>query len=167
VLCERCHKRPATVHYTEITNNEKRELHLCEDCARETGIGGFMPQFVLQDFLGGLFEQEPKTQITPVSKRCSRCGLTEHGFAQPGLVGCGGWSAALRRMVDQVLRRIHGTVRHTGKLPQRTGKLTGVKQELKRLRQELEAAVRKEEFEKAAELRDRLRELEQGLEGGK
>lgn len=168
VLCERCNKRPATVHYTEITNNKKQELHLCEECARETGVGSFMmPQLVLHDFLGGLFQQEPQALVEPVSRECPRCGLREREFARRGLLGCSDCYAVFRPAVDQVLRRIHGTVKHTGKLPRRTGKKTGVQRELKRLRQELEAAVRREEYEKAAELRDRIRELEQGLEGGK
>jgi len=168
VLCERCNKRQATVHYTEITNNKKQELHLCEECAREAGITGFgvMPQLVLHDFLGSLFEKQPEVRTTKVSRRCSRCGLTEQEFARRGLLGCGDCYAEFRPAVEQMLRRIHGTVQHTGKLPRRLGKAMGMKQELKRLRKELDAAVRKEEFERAAGLRDRIRELERDLGGG-
>ncbi|MCL6560467.1 MAG: hypothetical protein K6U74_17075, partial [Firmicutes bacterium] len=72
MLCERCNKRPANVHYTEITNNIKQEISLCEECAREAGITGvgMMPQFVLQNLLGGLFE-EKQTPIAPVYSQCS------------------------------------------------------------------------------------------------
>lgn len=165
MLCERCNKRPATVHYTEITNNKKQELHLCEDCAREAGIAGFgvMPQLVLHDFLGSLWEKQPELHTSEVSGRCPRCGLTEQDFTNRGLLGCGDCYTEFRPAVEQMLRRIHGTVQHTGKLPRRSGKVTGLKQELKRLRRELESAVRKEEFEKAAGIRDRIRELEKGL----
>lgn len=166
MLCERCNKRPATVHYTEITNNKKQELHLCEECAREAGIAGLgvMPQLVLHDFLGSLFEKQP-VHAAKVPRRCPRCGLTEQDFAKRGLLGCGECYAEFRPAVEQMLRRIHGTVKHAGKFPQRIGKVTGLKKELNRLRRELEAAVRKEEFEKAAGLRDRIRELEKGLGG--
>ncbi|MEW6182726.1 MAG: UvrB/UvrC motif-containing protein [Bacillota bacterium] len=168
MVCERCNKRPATVHYTEITNSKKQEIHLCEECAREAGITGFgvMPQFVLHNLLGGLYEEQ-KAPVEPAYGRCLNCGLTEQEFAGRGLFGCADCYTSLRPAVDQILRRVHGTTQHIGKLPQRCGKLAGKKQELKRLRRELEAVVRKEEFEKAAEIRDRIRDLEKGLEGGK
>lgn len=168
LLCERCGKKPATVHYTEITNNKKQELHLCEECAREAGITGFggMPQFIFQDFLGGLFEPEPEAPMV-VGRRCPRCGLKEEDFLRRGILGCAECYSEFRGTVEQVLHRIHGTVQHTGKVPARSGKISGVKQELARLRRELEMAVRKEEFEKAAKLRDRIRELEKTLGGGK
>ncbi|MEW6448615.1 MAG: UvrB/UvrC motif-containing protein [Bacillota bacterium] len=167
MLCEKCGKQPATVHYTEITNNKKQEMHLCEECAREAGIAGFgvLPQLVLHDFLGGLFDKQPELHAAQVSRRCSRCGLTEQEFAGRGLLGCGDCYTEFRSAVEQMLRRIHGTVQHSGKFPRRAGKVTGLKQELNRLRRELDAAVRKEEFEKAAGLRDRIRELEKGLGG--
>ncbi len=167
MLCERCNKRPANVHYTEITNNKKQEIRLCEECAREAGITGMgiMPQFVLQNLLGGLFEGTP-APVQPSYVQCERCGLTEQDFAQLGLLGCAECYTTFGPAVGQILQRIHGKAEHTGKLPRRTGKIAGVKQELKRLRQELDAAVRREAFEKAAELRDRIRELEKDFKGG-
>lgn len=156
------------MHYTEITNNKKQEMHLCEECAREAGIGGFggMPHLIIHDFLGGLFEREPEAPAG-FARRCPRCGLKEEDFLRRGILGCADCYREFRGAVEQVLHRIHGTVQHTGKVPARAGKLSGVKQELKRLRWELEMAVRREEFEKAAMLRDKIRELEKSLEGGK
>ncbi len=167
MLCERCNTRPASVHYTEITNNKKQEIRLCEECAREAGITGIgiMPQFVLQNLLGGLFEGTP-VQVEPSYVQCKRCGLTEQDFAQRGLLGCAECYTVFGPAVGRILHRIHGKAEHTGKLPRRTGKIAGLKHELKRLRQELDAAVRQEAFEKAAELRDRIRDLERDCRGG-
>ncbi|ACX53029.1 UvrB/UvrC protein [Ammonifex degensii KC4] len=167
MLCERCHKRPATVHYTEIVNNQKKELHLCEECAREMGAGSlFPPQFPFHSLLSGLFFPVEEEMETRKEARCPRCGLTEREFAARGLLGCPQCYGALRPAVEQVLRRVHGVTRHTGKAPRRQKEAVGKLTEIERLKQELAEAVRREEYERAAELRDRIRELEKKT-GGK
>ncbi|RDV84749.1 UvrB/UvrC motif-containing protein [Ammonifex thiophilus] len=167
MLCERCHKRPATVHYTEIVNNQKKELHLCEECAREMGVSfGFPPQFPFHSLLSGLFFPAGEEVEAEREVRCPRCGLTEREFAARGLLGCPQCYSALRPAVEQVLRRVHGVARHTGKAPRRQKEVVGKLTEIERLRRELAEAVRREEYERAAELRDRIRELEKNT-GGK
>ncbi|WP_193364675.1 UvrB/UvrC motif-containing protein, partial [Limnohabitans sp. Rim47] len=77
-----------------------------------------------------------------------------------GRFGCSECYNEFDFRLDQLLRRIHGSARHTGKIPERKGKTILIKKKIKELRNELERAVAKEEFERAAELRDRIRELE-------
>ncbi len=38
ILCQVCKKNVATVQLTEITEKKRRELHLCEDCAKKRGL---------------------------------------------------------------------------------------------------------------------------------
>ncbi|MGO0121764.1 UvrB/UvrC motif-containing protein [Desulfothermobacter acidiphilus] len=167
MLCDRCHKRPATIHYTEIVDNQKKELHLCEECAREMGVSPFMgAPSPFHSLLSGLFfpvgeEKPPRREL-----RCPRCGLTEQEFTAGGLLGCPQCYQALRPTVKQVLGRVHGVTRHTGKVPRKRSAGTAATAEIERLRRELDEAVRKEEYERAAELRDKIKELEQAS-GGK
>jgi len=167
MVCERCQERPATVHITEIMNNQTRKLHLCEQCARELQAQsfGFPPQFELHNFLAGLLGmgQAPKTEEAGEQVKCPHCGLSESQFAQSGLLGCGECYASFRERMQPLLRRIHGHERHTGKVPERTGGYARLIQQMERLKGELKQAVAREEFEMAAQLRDRIKELEKEI----
>ena len=61
---------------------------------------------------------------------------------------------------------IHGESQHTGKRPKRTHGDTDQKTELSRLRREMKAAVGEENYEKASQIRDQIRQIEQADEGG-
>lgn len=168
MLCEKCRERPATVHYTEIVNNQKREMHLCEVCAGKEGIGtfSFFPQVDLHNFLAGILEPGPAgVKLRPTQTSCPVCGLTESEFASQGLLGCGECYRHFGARLEPVLRRIHGATRHVGKAPRvampAARRRAAEADEIARLKAELEEAVAREEFERAAELRDRIRALEQ------
>ena len=60
MICEKCQKQHATVHLTEIVNQEKKEAHLCEECARSSGVG-IKFSFSISDILGGLMEGKEST----------------------------------------------------------------------------------------------------------
>jgi len=169
--CERCHQRPAVVFFTEIINDQKRTLRLCEQCAREVQAEslGFMPQMNLHNFLAGLLHNEFKLPaagpaVAPAGARCEACGLTEAQFARQGLLGCGECYKYFGERLEPVFRRIHGTTRHTGKVPERTGGRVKMINRLERLKAEMQKAVNREEFERAAQLRDAIRELEKELQ---
>jgi protein arginine kinase activator len=155
------------VHYTEIVNNQKREMHLCEVCAAEEGVGTFnlFPQVDLHNFLAGILQPGPAgVKVRPVQK-CPACGLTEGEFTAQGLLGCGECYNHFGARLEPVLRRIHGATRHVGKTPVTKASPAARRKataadEIARLKAELEEAVAREEFERAAELRDRIRALE-------
>lgn len=170
MLCERCQQRPAMVQYTEIINGQKRVMQLCDTCAREVQAEsfGFFPQLNLPNFLAGFFHHfgagagaVPQAPVT--HDRCASCGLPESEFVQRGLLGCGNCYNSFAERLDSVIRRIHGTTRHTGKVPARTGGRARVVKEIEQLKQRLKEAVSREEYEKAAQLRDEIRELEKKL----
>lgn len=168
MLCERCQQRAATVHITEIMNNQTRKLHLCEQCARElqTQSFGFLPQFEIHSFLAGLLDMgqdKAKSEEKGEQVRCSHCGLAESQFAQNGLLGCGHCYDAFKERMQPLVGRIHGHELHTGKIPERTGGYARLIQQVERLKGELKQAVAGEEFELAAGLRDRIKELEKGI----
>ncbi len=175
MLCENCGQSPATVHITEIINNNKKEWHLCEVCAKEVQPQSFslkfMPPMNLHSFLAGLLNQEfgggGFRVIEQTGRKCRRCGLDEGQFARQGLLGCGECYSSFEDRLTPLLRRIHGNTRHTGKVPNRTGGRFRLHKEIEKLKEQLKEAVAREEFERAASLRDRIRLLEKNLrEGG-
>lgn len=165
MLCDVCKQAEATVHLTQIVNGEKRESHLCEACARsDTEAGWLEPVFSFNKFLGGLLDPETASGLgagtARARVRCPNCGLTFADFKRLGHLGCSECYETFDQQLEPVLRRIHGGTAHTGKVPAKAGTALRRRREMDRLRQELQAAVAKEEYERAAELRDRLRALE-------
>ncbi|MFA5881294.1 MAG: UvrB/UvrC motif-containing protein, partial [Eubacteriales bacterium] len=78
-------------------------------------------------------------------------------------LGCPTCYDVFENKLDPVLRRIHGNPRHTGKIPKRTGGTIELRREIEELKRELQAAITSEEYEKAAEVRDKIRGLENKL----
>jgi protein arginine kinase activator len=161
------------VHVTQIINNEKKEMHLCEQCARENEQIAFSSPFhfaspfsisdLLSGFLGKDFGYQVKPKEPSTMPRCSVCGITYDQFARSGKLGCANCYTVFNDALKPVFRRIHGNTYHHGKLPQRAGEKIKAKREIENLKTQLTKAVQNEEYEKAAELRDRIRELETHL----
>jgi len=166
MLCQECRKKPATVHITRIINGRKTELNLCSECAGEKGeLDFFMePQFPIQTFLAGLLEKGAM-QVMPASAgpRCPGCGSTFRDFSRTGRLGCSQCYEHFGNRLDPVLRRVHGSLVHSGKVPARSGEAIKVRRSIEELRSELARAVEAEEFEKAAKLRDRIKDLQKEL----
>jgi len=179
VICDLCGKEQATVHLTEIIDNKVTELHLCEGCAREKGAQ-MEQHFGLADLLSGLadfgkptMEGETGGSGSAVGKgvACPNCGMSYGDFRKIGRFGCSQCYDAFREQVTPLLKRIHGTPSHSGKhpgvvvveTPERTASPKASvrpKSELRQLKDRLQKAVQNEEFEEAARLRDKIKELE-------
>ena len=162
MLCELCKQAQATVHLTEIVNDQMTELHLCEACANQKGAQT-ESHFGLADLLSGLADfskaQEPE-EVT--AKACPNCGMTYDDFRKVGRLGCSECYATFKRSLGSLLKRIHGSPIHLGKSPVRLAKPAKMmKSELAELRRKLERAIAGEEFEEAARLRDQIRRIEQ------
>lgn len=168
MFCQECQKRPATVHMTRIVNNVKSELHLCPECARQhkglTFNFNLEPSFSIHKFLGGLLDSAPFKMVPVQNPECPNCRLSFDRFSQIGRFGCSNCYRSFDEGLEPLLRRVQGTSRHTGKVPRRAGGKLGVRRDIEKLQAELQQAIREEAYERAAELRDRIRYLEQGLE---
>ena len=170
MMCQQCHLREANVHYKQIINGKKVEMHLCSQCAEEKGKLTFSPQLCLGSLLGGVgFGSDtdyPGIGKQPVL-RCSMCGMSFDDFRRSGKLGCPNCYRVFRDNLEPILRRLHGGSEHTGKVPARLADEIKTTNEIERLKAELASAVENEQYEKAAELRDRIRELENsGKSGG-
>ena len=160
MLCELCKQSQATVHLTEIVNDQMTELHLCESCANQKGAQ-VESHFGLSDLLSGLAEtsktQEPEEVV---SKVCPNCGMSYDDFRKVGRLGCADCYPTFKRSLGSLLKRIHGSPIHLGKSPARLVKPAKAKTELVELKRKLERAIEQEEFEEAARLRDQIRRAE-------
>ncbi|SFS85528.1 UvrB/UvrC motif-containing protein [Marininema halotolerans] len=172
--CQECGKQSATLHYTKIINGEKTEFHLCEACAREKGeqMPGIDGSFSIHNLLSGLLNLEPsfsegqqQVRDTTPSKgaRCSTCGLTYTQFSKIGRFGCSDCYQAFGDRLDPLFRRVHGHTTHRGKVPHRTGGRLKIRREVEELKRDMSRRIENEEFEEAAQLRDRIRSLQEKL----
>ncbi|MFW6268982.1 MAG: UvrB/UvrC motif-containing protein [Bacillota bacterium] len=168
MLCQNCGEKEATVHLTKIINGEKTEVYLCEECAEEKGKLSFESDnpFSFQNLLAGILNPQIESFTHSTTKlTCDNCGLTYKEFSENGLFGCSECFEAFGDRLDPLVKRIHGSKNHKGKVPKRKGGKLRIKSEIQDLRKEMEKAVEKENFEKAADLRDEIHELEEKLGG--
>lgn len=163
MLCQNCQKRVANVHFTQITNNKKTEMYLCEQCAREKGQSGIGPPINISDFLSGfmnLGNSETHTIQEPVEECCEICGMSFEDFRKTGKMGCSNCYHIYGDRLKPIMKRLHGNTEHTGKVPAKLSGEINQTKELDSLKASLARAVQNEEYEKAAEFRDKIRELE-------
>lgn len=160
--CDICGKKKATVHLTEIVDEQMSEMHLCEDCAREKNVQ-MEQQFGLADLLAGLadFGKQVK-DVEKVKIKCSNCALSYEDFRKFGRLGCSECYVSYREHLGNLLKKIHGSNCHLGKTPVKvqTQPPKTKSENLEELKRELQQAVQGENFEKAAQLRDKIHELE-------
>ena len=160
MLCDLCGKNPATVHLTEIIDDQMKELHLCEDCAREKSAQ-MEQQFGLSDLLAGLTEfEKPAKELETEKLKCAACGLSYADFKKIGRVGCSECYVSFRKFLGPLLKRIHGSNYHAGKSPAKLARVVKTKVDLGELRFKLQKAIEMEAFEEAARIRDQIRDLE-------
>ncbi len=159
MLCENCGKNIATTHIKRIVNGVKTEKHLCNECANDVSlhsVGGSGFSDIFASMFGDNAQLSPKT-----TKKCECCGTTFNGIIKTGKVGCTGCYSTFLDELLPYLKRIHGTVRHIGKIPNKSPLILSTPQDkLVSLRAELSRLVAAEEFEKAAVIRDEIKKTE-------
>lgn len=160
--CDNCKERDAAIHLTQIVDNSVTTLHLCPQCAAEKGIqtGANVAQFPLSDFLASM-GKGVAAHLPPgdTSEACGFCGATLQDFRNAGRLGCPHCYESFETHLRTLLRRLHGSSKHVGEIYLTPGGAGVDSRELEiaELRRQLTAAVDAENFELAAELRDRIR----------
>lgn len=165
--CQKCGANNANTHVKTIINGEFKEYDLCSECAKKMGytnvFGDMEDEF--SNFLGSFFGNvlPARTQAT----RCEFCGSTYADIARSGHVGCANCYSVFADELYPSIRRIHGNTTHCGKhsrLAEQTRKSNAAEEtkeeKIKKLKAELDKAVKEQNFEHAAELRDKIKELE-------
>ena len=158
IICQHCHQAKATVHITD-TVPEKRERHLCEDCAEKEGVIIKQHQTtneILQQFIKHKAGHGAASDIT-----CPKCGLTFREFQLKGQLGCPHDYEAFKSVLTPLIERAHeGATQHVGKVPVTADATIRKHADLLELRRQLQKAVEEEDYEVAAKLRDQIKSLE-------
>lgn len=171
MYCQECNERPASLHFTKIINGEKTEMHLCEHCAKEKGemIPG-SNSFSIHHLLSGLlnfqqpFSENASERDKSKETQCNKCGMTYTQFTSIGRFGCSNCYNTFNEKLNPIFKKIHsGNTSHSGKIPKRIGSDIHEKRKLQEMRQNLQLFISKEEFEKAALLRDEIKLVEKKL----
>ncbi|HEV8264275.1 MAG TPA: UvrB/UvrC motif-containing protein [Gemmatimonadales bacterium] len=175
MLCDSCKERDAVINLTQVEHDSKVTLHLCEQCAQEKGVetGGTVLKSPLGSFLGALGKGGGggSGALVPTPSdgvRCPACGSTLRDFRDSGRLGCDQCYVAFDFHLRDLLRRLHGSSQHVGERYADGGEAGGgrggadadPRGQLLDLKAQLRRAVESENFELAAELRDRIRVLE-------
>jgi protein arginine kinase activator len=168
--CQKCGKNNADTHIKRVINGAFEEYHLCSECAREMGYSnvfeGFSHSFAddFNSLFGSFFENAlpARTQAT----RCETCGAGYNDITRTGMMGCADCYKVFADQIMPTVRRVHGNTTHCGKNSAAAKKQAAEPKkeetvsELDKLKAELNKAIENQEFERAAELRDKIREQE-------
>lgn len=151
MFCECCQKEEATIHVTQVVDDKSRELHLCQSCAESNGLK-VQDMMSLPDVLFGMGGQEEEAGAA--GRSCDRCHMRAADFRKTGRLGCSHCYEAFSMELAPMLAAMHKGTRHCGKAPRGERVRQAPSNRLDDLRKQLTAAVKQENFEEAARLRD-------------
>lgn len=160
MVCQSCKQRHATTRLTHTVNGKTTELFLCRECAashqRDLLSGTALN---VGNLFGGLFAA-PSLRENEEQEYCSKCQKSFREIVQSGVVGCPDCYIQFYDRLQPSIQRIHGKTSHVGKVAAVGSAESRVKQELVSLKEELSKALTLQEYERCAQLRDRIKELE-------
>jgi len=167
--CQKCDS-PATFHITELTGGKPEELHLCEEHARQyltasseehssmaAGLAQQVQQMAQQMAVGQTAQELAELD----QQTCPVCGITFYEFRSQGRLGCPHDYVAFQAQLDPLIMNIHGELEHTGKTPVRCPEGGEQRTRLIRLRREMTEAIEEENYERASQIRDEIRRVEE------
>lgn len=163
--CDVCKQKAATVFLTQIVDGKMQKVNLCDGCSKEKGVTD--PHgFALADLLLGLGASQDMER-GGAGLKCPACGFSHADFKKTGRFGCSQCYDVFSEGLEEMLKGMHKGTSHVGKVPPHLLKARLREEELKKLQRDLRKAVTDEKYETAADLRDKIRQLEMGSPAGK
>ncbi|WP_309397649.1 UvrB/UvrC motif-containing protein [Cerasicoccus maritimus] len=159
--CSHCQK-PATIHLTQIVNNEIKKLDFCEDCPHQKGVTD-PAGFSLADLLSSGDEESFSGNQSAVSE-CPSCGFSPKNFKKLGRLGCPDCYTSLEDFIEPMLAKMHRGTHHNGKFPHGLVSRILFQRKVRETEEALQSAVESENYEEAAKLRDELKALQSSPE---
>ena len=169
--CQKCDK-PATFHITDLVDGEAKEVHLCEECAKDFLSPIAEESEAVVPAMAGLLAQqlavgETAEELARLDEKvCPVCGISFLEFRKHGRLGCPHDYVFFASELEPLLVNIHGETTHIGKTPNHSSEDAEQQTQLIRLRREMKEAVAREQYEKASELRDKIQTIESTRDDG-
>lgn len=177
MMCQNCGKNEVTFRYTQVINGVKKEMNLCDKCARELGLKDMnfsMPinfSSFLSDFFNDYSDNLLPSFMGAQTLQCKSCGTSFDDFVNSGEFGCGSCYDLFEDRITPILRNLQGATRHVGRgyraitpsVDENTHVKMAVKKEeskLEKLQKDLQKAIKDERYEDAAKIRDNIKKLE-------
>jgi protein arginine kinase activator len=158
MLCDICKQNVAKVHLTEIADGKTKKIDLCDECSKAKGVET-TTSFALADLLLGLgASQEMEQASAGAELKCPSCGFTQADFKKTGRLGCAACYTTFAEGLEGLLKSMHKGTKHLGKVPQQLQQYKDCLEKLKTLQKHLDKAIGEEDFERAAVLRDEIKQ---------
>ena len=158
--CDVCKQNQATVFLTQIVDGKMQKVNLCESCSKEKGVTD-PTGFALADLLLGLGAAQEMERGGSVQK-CPACGFSQADFKKTGRLGCGACYETFGEGLASLLKGMHKGTAHVGKIPARAVRSIERESQMKTLQRDLRKAVAEEDYESAAQIRDRIKQYDGG-----
>lgn len=182
MLCENCQRNEATIHYAEIMNGVKTEHHICSECATDMNLEYceiFNNEFPFAKLLSGLLATRGTEQQDASSPTahviCPKCGMNYEEFTRVGKFGCDECYNIFGPLINEYMKKLHGNTEHVGKkykadelssvTAHKSEKKYNYQDDIKSMKAKLQEAVLLEDYEQAAQLRDKIKEVKERNEG--
>ena len=161
--CDVCQKNDATVYLTQIVEGKMQKVNLCEHCAKEKGVSD-PTGFAMADLLLGLGATQQIEHGGQPAQKCPVCGFTQIDFKKTGRLGCSACYDTFADGLASLLKGMHKGLKHTGKMPAHLSRRYAMADRVKSLETDLQKAVKNENYEDAARLRDEIQKIEHELQ---
>ncbi len=155
--CEICGNEEGRIKYTKVINGEKVEFHICEKCARKKGFSNLVNSPAKSK------EKKIDAKV-PLTAECPFCGWKLYDVENKAKFGCPKCYDAFRSYIRKIAKEIHGIEKHKGKVPIHDKRTLFLKKRIREVKKDLDVAIKKEKYELAAELRDRIKTLSLKIE---
>ena len=167
MLCEKCKKNIANVYLKNIINGEVTESYLCSECmgASNMSLPGGGGDFKSDIFNALNFGKFAAPAGAVKNDKCPMCQLSFADITKSGKVGCGQCYRAFKAELEPNVMRLHGTTRHTGKIPKNMSARLGTKRKIEELDEKLKKMVAEQNYEEAAVIRDEINKIKKESEG--
>lgn len=168
MLCERCNGKEATIRYTEIINGEKSEHNFCHTCAKEVEFGYELPFAKLLSGMLGAYTIGGKEKKHGDMEKivCPSCKMSYQEFIDQGIFGCEVCYEVFEPLIRDNIEKLQGNIIHNGKVPIYNKDLKDANLKIKKVspkeqaeiyETKLKEAIRHEDYEEAAKLRDEIK----------
>lgn len=176
MICDFCKKNKATIHLIRVQNDNVEKVNICTECAGDFSF--FSEDDFYKDLTKILYKIFKADEGQSSSKResvtlknleikqnrtCSFCGMDLKNIKKLGKMGCPHCYVEFKNILLPIIKAIHKDIEHRGKIPENTSGQNKLERSIRDLRSRLKREIFVENFEEAARIRDKIRQLEKNI----